>query len=345
MPTIRDVARLAGVSTATVSATLSGTAFVSEALQARVREAVETLGYSPHGIARSLKRGSSRLLGLIIPDVTNPFFTELVHAVEELARADGYAMLLCDTGFDLGREREMLALMRMQRVDGIVLCPAGGEADYAGAFAIGRGTPIVLADSAPPGAAVDAVVIDNHGAAFAATSHLLDCGHVLIATVAGPERGLPGLERERGFAAALAARGLAPEPAYIVHGDFSEEGGASAVAALIGLEPRPTALFVANNQMLVGVMRCLHEAGLSVPSDISVAAIDDFPWASAFRPALTTVRQPIGDLAAHAVRLLVARIAGDQKEPQRIELPATLVLRESVAEHPGIAGVPPAASA
>ncbi|MDQ0395903.1 LacI family DNA-binding transcriptional regulator [Labrys monachus] len=330
MPTIRDVARLAGVSTATVSATLSGASFVSEALQARVREAVETLGYSPHGIARSLKSGSSRLLGLIIPDVTNPFFTGLVHAVGRLARADGYAMLLCDTGFDLAREREMLALLRMQRVDGIVLCPVGGGEDYAGAFAIGRGTPIVLADSAPAGAPVDAVVIDNCAASFAATAHLIDLGHTAIATVAGPERGLPGQERARGFAAALAARGLAADPRLIVHGDFSEAGGAEAAAGLIGLDPRPTALFVANNQMLVGVMRCLHEAGLSVPADISVAAIDDFPWASAFRPALTTVRQPIDDLAANAVRLLRARMAGDRGEPQRIELAATLVVRESV---------------
>ena len=114
MPTIRDVARLAGVSTATVSATLSGAAFVSEALQVRVREAVERLGYSPDGIARSLKSGSSRLVGLVIPDVTNPFFTKLVHGIEQLARQDGYSLLLCDTGFDLAREREMLALMRTQ---------------------------------------------------------------------------------------------------------------------------------------------------------------------------------------------------------------------------------------
>jgi LacI family transcriptional regulator len=148
--------------------------------------------------------------------------------------------------------------------------------------------------------------------------------------VAGPERGLPGHERARGFAAALAARGLAADPRHIVHGDFSEAGGAEAVARLIGLDPRPTALFVANNQMLVGVMRCLHEAGLSVPADISVAAIDDFPWASAFRPALTTVRQPIEELAGNAVRLLRARMAGDRSEPQRIELGATLVVRESV---------------
>jgi LacI family transcriptional regulator len=331
MPTLRDVARLAGVSTATVSATLSGAAFVSEALQARVKEAVEQLGYSPHGIARSLKSGSSRLVGLVIPDVTNPFFTKLVHAVEQLTRNDGYSMLLCDTGFDLERERAMLALMRTQRVDGIVLCPAGGADDYQGCFAIGKGTPVVLVDSAPRDVDVDSVVIDNFDASFTATSHLLALGHRRIAAIAGPQTGLSSMERTRGFVAALAAHGLAHGPGDVLHADFREEGAYEILGSLIDRDPRPTALFVANNQMLVGVMRRLHDAGLSVPRDISVAAIDDFPWASAFRPALTTMRQPVDELASHAVRLLRARMAGDRSQPNRIELAASLIVRDSVA--------------
>lgn len=331
MPTLRDVARLAGVSTATVSATLSGAAFVSEALQVRVRQAVDQLGYSPHGIARSLKSGSSHIVGLVIPDVTNPFFTNLVHAVEELTRHDGYSMLLCDTGFDAARERDMLALMRTQRVDGIVLCPTGDADTYRESFAIGRGTPVVLVDSAPPEVAVDSVVIDNFAASFAATSHLLALGHRHIAAVAGPQQGLSSTERTRGFLAALEAQGLSPRPGDIVHADFREEGAYDAVGVLIDQDPRPTALFVANNQMLVGVMRRLHDAGLSVPKDLSVAAIDDFPWASAFRPALTTMRQPVEELAAHAVALLRARMAGDVSPPKRIELTASLIIRDSVA--------------
>jgi LacI family transcriptional regulator len=332
MPTLRDVARLAGVSTATVSATLSGAAFVSEALQARVRQAVDRLGYSPHGIARSLKSGSSRIIGLVIPDITNPFFTNLVHCVERLTRQDGYAMLLCDTGFDVQRERDMLALMRTQRVDGIVLCPAGDGEDYASAFAIGRGTPMVLVDSAPPEASVDSVVIDNYAAAFAATSHLVELGHRHIAAVTGPEHGLSSAERTRGFLAALAAHGLTCGPGDIVHADFREEGAYEAAGSLIARERRATALFVANNQMLVGVMRRLHDAGLSVPKDISVAAIDDFPWASAFRPALTTMRQPVEELAKQAVERLQARMAGDLSQARRIELAASLVIRDSVAK-------------
>jgi len=331
MPTIRDVARLAGVSTATVSATLSGAAFVSDALQARVREAVAQLGYSPHGIARSLKSGSSRLIGLVIPDITNPFFTRLVHYVEQITRRDGYSMVLCNTAFDVAREREALALMRTQRVDGIVLCPAGDIPDYGDAFAIGRGPPIVLVDSAPPGAGADSVVIDNFAAAFVATSHLMELGHRHIAAVAGPQQGLSSVERTRGFLAALEARGLTFGAEDIVHADFREEGAYEAVGALIGAERRATALFVSNNQMLVGVMRRLHDAGLRVPGDISVVAIDDFPWASAFRPALTTMRQPVEELAIQAVERLRARMAGDISEPRRIELAARLRVRDSVA--------------
>jgi LacI family transcriptional regulator len=331
MSTIRDVARLAGVSTATVSATLSGTAFVSEPLRARVRDAVEKLNYSPHGVARSLKRGSTRLIGLVIPDVTNPFLTEFVQAFGDLARADGYSMLLGDTGFNAAREREVIEILQMQRVDGIVASPGANADSYSDRFAVGTRPAVVLVDNAPPGLPVDTVVLDNYGAALMATSHLLDCGHVRIATVAGPAHNLPGEERVRGFRAALAARGVAFDPRYVVHGNFIEEDSRRAVGQLLALDPRPSAIFAAGNLMLVGVMRGLREAGLSVPADISVAAIDDFPWATAFRPGLTTVRQPVAEMAEHAMRLLRGRMAGDTSPPTRIELTASLLIRDSVA--------------
>ncbi|MEO8667351.1 MAG: LacI family DNA-binding transcriptional regulator [Bauldia sp.] len=334
MSTIRDVARLAGVSTATVSATLSGTAFVSEPLRARVREAVEELDYSPHGVARSLKSGSTRLIGLVIPDVTNPFFTEFVHAFGALARGDGYSMLLGVTGFDAAREREAIALLRMQRVDGIIACPGANADPYNESFAIGSRPAVVLVDNVPVGVNVDSVVLDNYAAAFVATTYLLDRGHVRVATVTGPSVSLPGRERIRGFQAALAARGIPFDPRYVVSGNFLEEDSRRALGDLLSLDPRPSAIFAAGNLMLVGVMRGLHEAGLSVPTDISVAAVDDFPWATAFRPALTTVCQPVAAMAEHAMRLLRARIAGDVSPPTRIELSASLVIRDSVAGLP-----------
>jgi LacI family transcriptional regulator len=331
MSTIRDVARLAGVSTATVSATLSGTAFVSEPLRARVREAVERLNYSPHGVARSLKRGSTRLIGLVIPDVTNPFLTEFVQAFGELARADGYSMLLGDTGFDAAREDEVIEILQTQRVDGIVASPGANAESYCARFTIGGRPAVVLVDNAPPNLPVDTVVLDNYGAAYTVTTHLLDRGHVRIATVAGPAHNLPGEERVRGFRAALEARGIGFDPAYVRRGNFLEEDSRRALHQLLALHPRPSAIFAAGNLMLVGVMRGLREAGLSVPADISVAAIDDFPWATAFRPALTTIRQPVTEMADHAMRLLRARMSGETSPPKRIELSASLIVRDSVA--------------
>jgi DNA-binding LacI/PurR family transcriptional regulator len=331
MSTIRDVARLAGVSTATVSATLSGTTFVSEPLRARVRDAVEQLNYSPHGVARSLKRGSTRLIGLVIPDVTNPFLTEFVQEFGELARGEGYSMLLCDTGFNPDRESEVIEILQTQRVDGIVASPGASADTYSERFAIGARPAVVLVDNAPADLPVDSVVLDNYGAAFTATSHLLDRGHVRVATVAGPSLNLPGEERIRGFGAALAARGIVLDPRYIVRGNFLEEDSRLAVAELLALDTPPSAIFAAGNLMLVGVMRGLREAGLSVPADISVAAIDDFPWATAFSPTLTTVRQPVAEMAEHAMRLLSARMSGDTSPPTRVVLAASLLIRDSVA--------------
>jgi LacI family transcriptional regulator len=332
MSTIRDVARLAGVSTATVSATLSGTAFVSEALRVRVHDAVDKLNYSPHGVARSLKRGSTRLIGLVIPDVTNPFMTEFVQEFGELARAEGYSILLCDTGFDAERERDVIGILRTHRVDGLVASPGASAESYCDGVAIGKRPAVVLIDNAPAGLPVDTVVLDNYEAAFTATTHLIDRGHVRIATVAGPSNNLPGEERVRGFRAALAARGIPFDPRYVVRGNFLEEDSRRAVRELLALDPRPTAIFAAGNLMLVGVMRGLREAGVAVPTDMSVDAIDDFPWATAFSPALTTVRQPVARIADHAMRLLSARISGDASPPSRVELPATLLVRDSVAD-------------
>ncbi|MFO1068032.1 MAG: LacI family DNA-binding transcriptional regulator [Geminicoccaceae bacterium] len=330
MPTIRDVARAAGVSTATVSAVLNDTAFVSPALRQRVEAAVAKLGYAPHSIARSLKRGRTQLLGLMIPDITNPFFTELVHVVEVAAHRAGYGVLLCDSGQDPAKERSYLQLMRSHRVDGLVLCPVGdgGLAEPARA----GGMPLVMVDRLVPGLEADVVLMDNYAAGLAATRHLVNLGHRRIGAVAGPAGLEPADERLRGFREALALRGLAVRDGDIRHGNFEEEGAYLASLELLGGTSRPTALFVANNHMLIGVMRAVANLAMSCPADISVAAVDDFPWANAFTPRLTTVRQPVAAMGETALRLLLERLAGGDGPPRRIVLPAELVIRDSVRQ-------------
>lgn len=332
MTTMRDVAAAAEVSVATVSAFVTGKRYVSPELKARIERAIEDLGYHLDGVARSLRKGSSDLVGLVIPDIGNPFFTEFVRDVEALARAQGFATMLADSHFDVATELRMLNLMRTQRVDGIILCPAGNAADYAHRR-WPQDPPIVLVDNVWAGAPFDSVSLDNAAAGQALARHLLEAGHRAIAVIAGPRGNSTSDRRLAGIADTLRSAGIALEETRLRHADFREAGGYRAAREILAASsPRPTALLVANNNMLIGAMRALHDAGLRVPDDISVASIDDFPWAEAFRPALTVARQPVAEFAAQAFHLLRRRWSGEAPgAPQAITLAPELVVRESVA--------------
>lgn len=308
MTTMKDVARAARVSIATVSASLSGSTYVSPELKQRVMRAVDELGYHRNSIASDLKRGRTSLIGLVVPDVTNPFFTEFVEYVQRDALDAGYTVLLGISNQDPELEEKLLGLMRSHQAAGTILCGAGRPSDYCDLAKRYPPMRIVAVDNAPDGIDADAVLLDNVGAAEQATRHILDFGHTLVAMVAGPQHRSPGIERTQGFHAAMSERHLTVDPQYVQHGDFRQDLGYSACLRLLALRPRPTAMFVANNQMLIGVMRAIAEAGLSVPRDISIASIDDFPWAVAFVPSLTTVRQPIERMAHDALALLTRRI-------------------------------------
>jgi LacI family transcriptional regulator len=329
MATMKDVARLAGVSIATVSSTLSGRSFVSAELKHRVENAIKELGYARNAMASGLKRGTSSLIGLIVPDITNPFFTELVHCIQQRASEAGFIVLLGVSDDQQSREAELIGLMRSHQVAGTVVIPCGGEEDCLNLSRLAAGMPLVVADNAPPGMAADTVILDNRQAAELATSHLLSLGHKLVATISGPPHRFVSQERFIGFKKALAAKGLSVNPDHVRRGDFHVEAAREAGLALLRSAPRPTAIFVANNQMLIGVMQAVAEAGLSVPRDISIVSIDDFPWAAAFMPALTTVRQPIDAMAEAAIERLKLRIGGLLEDPFRLMLAPELVIRQS----------------
>ena len=331
MATIRDVARLAGVSTATVSATLNKTSFVSPGLQERVEHAVRTLGYAPSAVARSLKTGVTKLLGLIIADVMNPFFTELVHVIGESAQERGYRLILCHSDQDVEKELDFLRVLRAQRVDGIILAPSGTAADYRRADLRHYAIPIVLLDRDVPIFDTDAVVLDNRAAVHEAIDHILACGHRRIAIIAGPAMISTGAERVAGYRTALAAAGIEPDPAYIRHGTFRQDEAYAAVSELMRLPSPPTALFIANNQMAIGAMRAIDDMGLACPRDVSVVGMDDLRWMTAFRPRLTVVRQPVREMGLTALQLMLDRLAakGAAIEPRRVVLRSNLVIRES----------------
>lgn len=334
MATMKDVAREAGVSVYTVSAALSGAAPVSDELRARVAAAVEKLRYERNSMARSLRRGTTSLVGLIVSDVTNPFFTELVDCIENEARANGFSVLLGISGHDVERERELLRLMRAQQAAGAILCPAGSLDDYADGELAGGRTHVVAIDNASPELPVDTVTLDNRSAARLATRHLLDLGHRRIGMVAGMRHQFVAQERLAGYREALSSAGVSYDEALVEYGNFRLEDGYRACERLMAGEAAPSALFVSNNLMLIGVMRALGDLGLAVPDDVSICSIDDFPWASAFQPALTVVRQPIADMASAAFQCLVERLeAGDASPRHQLFAPQLLVRQSSARCH------------
>lgn len=337
MATMKDVARLAGVSTATVSATINMSTYVSPALRARVEAAIRQLGYAPSAVARSLKMGVTRLLGLVVADITNPFFTELVHVVEQAAQLDGYSVLLVDTDQDVEKELAALRLMESQRVDGVILAPSGSPSDYRRAGLSAYRPPIVLVDRAVSQFDADVVVIDNVRAAHLATRHIVALGHRRIATIAGSAHVSTGADRLAGFRTALLEAGLPFDPALVRAGNFREDDGYEAATALLRLPSPPSAIFAANNQMLIGLIRAVVDLGLACPRDVSIAAVDDLPWAGAVSPRLTMIRQPVREMGETVVRLLLQRIAAPATaEPRHVVLQPELVVRDSCAPWPGL---------
>jgi LacI family transcriptional regulator len=330
MATMKDVARLAGVSIATVSATVNRSAFVSPELRRRVTDAIQNLGYAPDGVARSLKRGRTQLVGLIVADITNPFFTELVHVVEAAIQDAGYSVLLCDTDESFEKERDYLRILRTHRVDGVILAPTGQPSDYADFQSVEDRLPLVLVDRALAELNADTVTVDNFAAAFDITAHLLDLGHRDVATIAGPGHLTSGQERLRGFRTALEQRGIPLRENFVRSGSFREEEAMAAALDLLSGPERPSAIFAANSHMVIGVMRAISQLKLNCPRDISIAGIDDFPWANAFTPRLTVVRQPVAEMATAAVRLLLERRKDDgDRPPVHQVLKPTLVVRDS----------------
>jgi LacI family transcriptional regulator len=330
-PTIKDVARLARVSTATVSNVINGTSFVSAPLKARVHEAVAQLGFAPSRVAQGLRMQSTRLIGIVVTDITNPFFSELVRRVGSIADSLGYNVLLCEADHDPIKELSALRLLASHRVEGVLLAPTGPPSMYFEPPISNFPRPIVMIDRVIPESRFDGVSIDNRQAALDVTRHILSLGHVRVAAVAGWRHLSNTTERVDGFREALAEFGLDPSEGPVICADFRQDRARELARDLLVASRRPTALFVSNNEMVIGTMQAISELGLACPFNISLAGIDDFPWASAFAPRLTTARQPIEALAEHGVRILHARIRGESGPPERVVLKARLIVRDSCA--------------
>ncbi|BCH21450.1 LacI family DNA-binding transcriptional regulator [Mesorhizobium sp. L-8-3] len=338
LPTIREVARLAGVSVATVSKALNGSGKVSEELRGRVSNAARQLGYAPHASARSLRSGASRTLGLLIADITNPFFLKLVEAIEQRASAQGYSVLLCNSSEDPARERNNLRLLTEQRADGIILVPT--REGWPGRVAeLSRlKPPAILVDRLLDGLEIDSVTINNRLAGELAARHLLELGHRRTGVIMGSPDHQIARHRLDGYRDAFVAAGADFRPGYIEQYAFSEAQAYEAAGRLLSLPERPTALFATNNHLAQGMLRGILDADLRIPDDISVITIDDLPWSGMLRPGLTVVMQPSDAIAEAAIRILLGRVTGGQQEraaePEQVVFDPALLRRGSTARLP-----------
>lgn len=336
MTTMNDVARVADVSIATVSHVINGTRFVSPERAERVLAAMRELDYTPDATARSLRVGRTHTIGLVIPDNSNPFFAELARRTEEAGFDAGYTTILGNSGERPERERQYVSTLLSKRVDGLIIAPFRAVDPPLKRLLAKAAIPIVVIDRDDVIPAADAVLHDDAGGGRQAAEHLLELGHASIACVAGPTHHGPGPGRLEGFLSTLRERGVTIGEDAIVRGDYHFEGGRAATAELLERGGSFTAVFAANDLMAAGAIRELLAHGRAVPDDVSVIGFDDAPLAEMTSPALTTVRQPLDEMADTAVSLLLARLNDPAVEPRGHHLLATsLVVRDSTAPPSG----------
>ncbi len=327
--TLEDIARMAGVSRSTVSRVLNNHPNVRPEVRERVWEVIRRVGYQPHAAARSLATRRSQVLGLVIPEAvstlfTDPFFPELIRGMTDACYARGYLLTLALFQSPEQGRRLLHRLLSSHAVDGLIVASARLNDPLI---------PRLLEDGFPfvsigrhPDPRVSFVDADNVAGARMAVEYLIRRGHTRIATITGPMDMAAAQDRLEGYRQALRARGLPLDRRYIVEGDFTQEGGRAAMQQLLGLQPRPTAVFAASDAMAMGALKAAREAGLRVPGEVTVVGFDDIPQAAYLEPPLTTVRQPIVRMGALAVQLLVEQVERGA-QPQRVVLPVELVVR------------------
>lgn len=333
--TIKDVAREAGVSVATVSRVLNASAPVREDTRARVLAVAHELRFSPNGAARTLKRRRASALGVILPDLYGEFFSELLRGIDLEVQREGHALLVSSSHHDAHGVSVAVRAMR-GRVDGLlVMAPEVSSESLANALP--EGLPAVVLNAPPTPGAAAAVTVDNMGGTRAVVRHLAALGHREVAFICGPPRNTDAAARLRGYRTAMRSLGLTVRDAFVVRGDFTEESGWRAARELLVLTPpRPTAIFAANDAMAVGALLALREARVHVPSEMSVIGFDDIPIARYVTPTLTTVRVAIDVLGARAAALLFRALASSSapREAHREVIPAELVVRHSCGPPP-----------
>ncbi|ACL70307.1 LacI family DNA-binding transcriptional regulator [Halothermothrix orenii] len=328
--TIKDIAQKAGVSTATVSRVLNNSKPVSPQLKKKVLKVVEETGYRPNALARGLIKKHTALIGVIIPDVANLNFAEMIKGIEQVADENNFDIILSSSGANVDKELEIFDVFIEKQLDGII---------FSGVFFTDRhkeffnkyNIPTVIVGQNFPGVELPSVTINNFQAAYEATSYLIELGHRRIGMITGPLKDIAaGLDRYRGFSAALKEYKVKEIEEYVVEGDFNIDSGYRCMEDILtGKEVPPTAIFAASDKIAIGAMNCCYDKGYKVPDDISIIGFDDTEVASVVRPSLTTIHQNHQEIGSTTAQLLIDRIKGRHNRAINVQLPYRLIERES----------------
>ena len=335
MSTIKDVARRAGVAISTVSAVINRSAPVSDEVIDKVKTAIAAMGYVPHGAARSLRSGQSRLIGLVLPDIANPHFATVARVVERVCLNAGYMAAVYSTSEDFDRETQILQMMQSQRVAGLVIIPTRSDTAHGKKLESEIHVPTVLLDSFVEGMPHDVIKLDNVEAGRLATEHLIGLGHRRIAVTTGRPNIATGADRFGGYLAAHKAHRLKVDKSLFLKGNFRQDDAHASTLAAMRRDDPPTAIFSLSNMMMLGVLYALQELGLAVPRDVSVVGIDDFDFALIMNPPPTVVSVPVAEMAQRAIERLLDEIATKRPPTGKWEVYAPkLIVRDSTAAAP-----------
>lgn len=331
MVTLEDVAQEANVSTATVSRTLNEPGKVRRSTRKRVREAAEELGYQPSRVARRLrlKEGVANLIGLVIPDIQNPFFADVTRGVEDLARDQDYALILCNSDEDPDKQRLAVDTLVTEDVDGVIVPPVSTDDPEVRRLAESD-IAVVCVDRRMGGdTRVDTILSDNRHGAYEATSHLIEQGHERIGFIGGIPHISTLTERREGYERALRAHDLSVDPTLIEEGEARGERGRDLTEKLLRLDRPPTALFTGNNLTTLGALSALNSRGVQVPEEMALVGYDDVPWAQALSPPPTVIDQPGYEIGRRAAEILLGRLSNPDRDPSVVTLQPKLIVRQS----------------
>lgn len=326
--TIKDVAKKAGVSTATVSRVITGGENVSQGLIEQVNQAIKELSYRPSRVARNLRVRKANTVGLVVSDIQNIFFTSIMRGIQDVLQDEGFVLLAANSDEDEKKEKIHLETLLAEDVAGIILAPTGSDASiYANLLDEGRA--IVIIDRSPPNLKADSVLVENIAGARAAVEHLISLGHKRIGIISGRKNISTATMRLEGYRAALHKAGIPYDPDLVSVGDFRQESGYRAMGHFLKLANPPTAVFSSNGVMTLGALQAIHERCLKIPDQISLVSFDDMPWSASLQPPLTVIAQPTYEIGCAAASLLLNRVKDPTRSIRKIVLEANLIVRGS----------------